>query len=80
MRRDTNLNVSNVEFSTKLHLEENYFAPLSKLYSHKQACNMNTGSTDFKKGCGYGVACLTLLESFLMLVFSICWVFKQSKE
>lgn len=41
---------------------------------------MNTESTDFKKGCGYGVACLTLLESFLMLVFSICWVFKQSKE
>lgn len=41
---------------------------------------MNMGSTDFKKGCGYGVACLTVLGSFLMSVFSIYWVFKMSKE
>lgn len=83
MRNNTNLNVSNVQFCTKLNtvtFRGKLLCTFVQTVKSQTDLQYEYGIYRLQKGCGYGVACLTVLGSFLMSSFSIYWVFKISEK
>lgn len=85
LRNNNNLHVANVWFCTKLHTVT--FQEKKLLCTFVQSCKVSVralkyefGFCRLQKGCGCGGACLTVLGSFLMSSFSICWVFNMSEK